>query len=136
VKVSVVMPGHIGTSIVINSGKVLGTDPKEMSEEDLQAAREHLEERGVDFGSATNEQLRQTLVMQGESFRDDAPLTAGEAATIILDGVRADRWRILVGEDAEVLDRMVRAEPENAYSEDFNERLVAQTKWRLGSLSL
>ena len=33
-------------------------------------------------------------------FRNTAPTTAAEAATIILDGVRAGQWRILVGEDA------------------------------------
>ena len=33
-------------------------------------------------------------------FRDKAPLSAAEAATIILDGVRSGTWRILVGEDA------------------------------------
>ena len=136
VKVSVVMPGHIGTSIVINSGKVLGNDPKEMSDEEVQEAREGLERRGVDFGNATNDQLRQALVQQGEAFRDNAPTTAGEAAQIILDGVLAGRWRILVGDDAEVLDRMVREDPENAYSVEFNDRLKASTDWRLGSLNV
>ena len=101
----VVMPGHIGTSIVINSGKTLGRDPKEMSDEEIQQARESMEARGIDFGNATNEQLRQAMVMQAEAFRDDAPTTAGQAAKIILDGVRAGQWRILVGEDAHVLDR-------------------------------
>ncbi len=33
-------------------------------------------------------------------FRDNAPMSAAQAATIILDGVRADTWRILVGDDA------------------------------------
>jgi NAD(P)-dependent dehydrogenase (short-subunit alcohol dehydrogenase family) len=136
VKVSVVMPGHIGTSIVTNSGKVLGNDPKEMSDEEVQEAREGLERRGVDFGNATNDQLRQALVQQGEAFRDNAPTTAKEAATIILDGVRADEWRILVGDDAEVLDRMVREEPENAYSLEFHDRLKASTDWRLGQLDM
>ncbi len=136
VKVSVVMPGHVGTSIVINSGKALGTDPKEMSESDLQEARASLEARGIDFGNATNEELRQALVMQGEAFRDDAPTTAAQAAGIILDGVKAAKWRILVGGDAEVLDRMVREEPENAYTEDFYSRLVSATDWRLGSLNV
>jgi hypothetical protein len=135
VKASVVMPGHIGTSIVINSGKVLGTDPKEMSDEEVQEAREGLERRGIDFGNATNDQLRQALVQQGESFRDDAPMTAEEASAIILEGVKAGRWRILVGEDAQVLDEMVRAEPENAYTEDFYDRLTARTNWKLGELN-
>ncbi len=136
VKVSVVMPGHIGTSIVINSGKLLGTDPKEMSDQELADAREVFESRGIDFGNATNDQLRQALVMQGETFRDDAPMTAAAAATIILDGVRAGRWRILVGEDAHVLDRMVREDPENAYTAEFAERLSTETNWRLGDLTV
>lgn len=134
VKCSVVMPGHIGTSIVINSGKVLGNDPKEMSDEDLQEAREGMERRGIDFGNATNDQLRQALIAQGESFRDDAPMTAEEASAVILAGVKAGQWRILVGEDAEVLDEMVRAEPENAYTADFNDRFQARVGWALGSL--
>jgi len=135
-KASVVMPGHIGTSIVINSGKALGSDPKEMSDAELQAARESMEERGIDLGKATNEQLRQALVMQGEAFRDQAPTTAADAATIILDGVRAGQWRILVGEDAHVLDRLVREDPEGAYTEAFYERLRDSVEWRLGELNI
>ncbi|MDQ1422961.1 MAG: hypothetical protein QOD72_459, partial [Acidimicrobiaceae bacterium] len=51
-------------------------------------------------------------------FRDGAPTTAAQAATIILDGVRAGAWRILVGDDALRLDTAVRADPEAAYSPD------------------
>ena len=50
--------------------------------------------------------------MFGEMFRDNAPMTAAQAATVILDGVRAGRWRILVGDDARQLDEAVRADPE------------------------
>ncbi len=135
VNVSVVMPGHIGTSIVINSGRMLGTDPKEMSDEDLDEARENLVSRGFDLSNATNEQIRQALVMQGEMFRDAAPMTAAEAAKVILDGVHERRWRILVGEDAVSLDRLVREDPENAYTAEFMERLVSETNWGLGNLS-
>ncbi len=135
VKASVVMPGHIGTSIVLNSGKVLGTDPKELSDEQMDEMRAGLERRGLDLGNATNEQIRQGLIMQGESFRDDAPMTAGEAATVILDGVKAGRWRILVGDDAHVLDRMLREDPEGAYTREFYERLLEQADWRLGQLN-
>jgi NAD(P)-dependent dehydrogenase (short-subunit alcohol dehydrogenase family) len=136
VGVSLVMPGHIGTSILTNSGKVLGADPKEMSDEEIQVTREGLEQRGVDFGNATNDQIRQAMLMQADAFRDDAPTTAAQAATTILDGVKAGRWRILVGHDAHVLDEMVRVEPENAYSEDFHDRLLARTNWKLGSLGV
>ena len=56
-----------------------------------------------------------------ERFREAAPTTAAEAATIILDGVKAEKWRILVGKDAEFLDERVRAAPEEAYSPEFHE---------------
>ena len=131
-KVSLVMPGHIGTSIVINSGKILGRDPKEMSDDQLQEARERLADMGFEIGAVTNDEMRQALQQRAESFRDDAPMTAAEAATVILDGVREERWRILVGEDAVGLDEMVRAAPEEAYEPRFMERLVAATSWQLG----
>jgi hypothetical protein len=51
-------------------------------------------------------------------FRDNAPLTAAQAATMILDGVRAGKWRILVGDDAHAIDEAVRADPEGVYGED------------------
>jgi NAD(P)-dependent dehydrogenase (short-subunit alcohol dehydrogenase family) len=134
VKVSVVMPGHIGTSILINSGKILGNDPKEMSDDELNEARELLISRGADLSGATVEDLRQALVMQGEAFRDDAPTTAADAAGVILEGVREEKWRILIGDDAHVLDRLVREDPESAYSLEFMERLLEATNWRLGDL--
>jgi hypothetical protein len=40
----------------------------------------------------------------GQAFRDKAPLTAAGAAKQILDGMRADKNKILVGEDAYVVD--------------------------------
>ena len=46
------------------------------------------------------------------AFRDEAPTTAAQAAKIILDGVKAERWRILVGDDAHKLDERVRQTPE------------------------
>ncbi len=48
-------------------------------------------------------------------FRDKAPLSAAQAATIILDGVRSGAWRILVGQDAKMIDAAIRAKPEAAY---------------------
>jgi hypothetical protein len=50
-------------------------------------------------------------------------MTAAEAAAVILDGVRKGAWRILVGDDAVVLDEMVRAHPEDAYLPDFMDRV-------------
>ena len=133
VKVSLVMPGHIGTSIVINSGRILGRDPKEMSDEQLEGARERMTKMGFPVEGVTNDQIRQFMQQRAEEFRDDAPVTAAEAAKVILDGVRKEQWRILIGEDARVLDELVREAPEDAYEGSFMEKLQATTEWKLGS---
>jgi hypothetical protein len=39
--------------------------------------------------------------------------------------VRASKWRILVGKDAEFLDQQVRADPEAAYTPEFTRMLIA-----------
>ncbi|MEM7093021.1 MAG: SDR family NAD(P)-dependent oxidoreductase [Actinomycetota bacterium] len=93
VSCSVVMPGHIGTGIAGNSARAHGA---EMSPEVVEVAA---------------------------MFRNMAPMTADQAATVILDGVREKRWRILVGEDAHDLDMAVRAAPEEAYEPEFRERM-------------
>ena len=133
VAVSVVMPGHIGTSIVQNSAKVLGRDPKELPEARLVEARDRMTRMGLPVGGLSPEQIRQALIQAGDSFRDDAPTSAADAARIILDGVRQKRWRILVGHDAQVLDRLVREAPEEAYGEEFMQKLVAESNWKLGA---
>jgi NAD(P)-dependent dehydrogenase (short-subunit alcohol dehydrogenase family) len=126
VGVSVVMPGHIGTDIVFNSGSYLGRDPKELTAEQVAEMRVRFTARGLDVDAASDEDLRSLIVEMAEGFRDNAPTTAAQAATIILDGVRAGRWRILVGEDAHILDEAVRTDPENAYEPEFLERLREQ----------
>lgn len=89
VKVAVVMPGHIGTSIVATS----------------------MRHGANEFDMETAELMKQVSDM----FRDSAPMSAAEASAVILDGVRNDRWRILVGDDAVSLDAAIRADPEGAY---------------------
>jgi NAD(P)-dependent dehydrogenase (short-subunit alcohol dehydrogenase family) len=110
VKVAVVMPGHVGTDIVLNSREILGAD--------LDEARKVLATRGLETDGVSDDDIRNIMKMMGEMFRDNAPLTARQAATIILDGVRAGKWRILVGDDAHILDEAVRTDPEGAYGED------------------
>jgi hypothetical protein len=61
------------------------------------------------------DQLRAMVKMVEEGFRTTAPLSASGAATVILEAVKAGKWRILVGEDAHRLDEAVRADPEAAY---------------------
>jgi NAD(P)-dependent dehydrogenase (short-subunit alcohol dehydrogenase family) len=131
VKVSLVMPGHIGTSIIINSARILGRDPKEMSDDQLDEARQSIERLGFDVSGSTNDQIRQMLQLRAEIFRDQAPMSAAQAAQVILDGVREERWRILVGDDAHILDQMVRETPEEAYEGSFMERFVAASGWKL-----
>jgi hypothetical protein len=80
----------------------------------------------------SDEQIRAMFTDTARRFRDEAPMTAAQAATVILDGVRAERWRILVGEDARVLDEMVRADPEAAYEPAFFTALVEKTDWKVG----
>ena len=63
-----------------------------------------------------------------EGFRDNAPVTAAQAATIILEGVRKGQWRILVGDDAQVLDRLVRESPETTYEPSFLQLLESATQ--------
>lgn len=130
VKVSVVMPGHIGTSIAINSGRIMrGGD---YTPEDIDRARARYTALGMIDETVTDDQLREMVAQVGRSFRDNARTTAEQAASIILDGVREERWRILVGDDAHRLDEMVRETPEEAYSAAFMVRLREQQEWNLG----
>ena len=129
VKVSVVMPGHIGTSIAINSVKVLGgTSALEMSEEAIKEIRENLMKAGGEMAEAlmnlSDDQIRQYIHQRGIDFRDKAPTSAVDAANIIIEGVLAGKWRILVGEDAHNLDKRVRENPETAYEPDFLQGLI------------
>ena len=133
IKCSVVMPGHIGTDIAINSRKVIaGTDSDKLDADTLKGARQRMQAMGVPADQLSDEQIQAMVDEQGRRFRDDAPTTAAQAAKIILDGVRTETWRILVGDDAHSLDRMVRADPEHAYEQGFYERMAAEAGWRLG----
>jgi hypothetical protein len=87
---------------------------------------------GVDQAAMPDEQIQQIAAERARSFRDEAPTTAAAAATIILEGVKAGRWRILVGDDAHRLDERVRQTPERAYDAEFYQSLAAEVGWRLG----
>jgi NAD(P)-dependent dehydrogenase (short-subunit alcohol dehydrogenase family) len=117
VKVAVVMPGHIGTDIVNNSRTVLAGEGA-LSAGAVARARVDLARRGMPVDTMSDDDVRGMLESFGTMFRDGAPMTAAQAATAILDGVRAGRWRILVGDDAHALDERVRADPESAYGEN------------------
>jgi NAD(P)-dependent dehydrogenase (short-subunit alcohol dehydrogenase family) len=133
IKCSVVMPGHIGTSIVSNSRKVqIGTESDQLTEQEILQARQRMKGMGIEVGAMSDEEIQQAALDRARTFHDEAPTTAAAAAKIILDGVKADRWRILVGADAQVLDERVRQTPEQAYTPEFFERIKADVGWRLG----
>ena len=125
VRVAVVMPGHVGTDIVTNSFRARGLpDPEHMSDAQLEEliprdTRAGLIDAGMLAEDASADELRRMLMRANADFRDKAPVSAAEAATVILDGVRSGAWRILVGEDAAMIDAAVRAKPEAAY--DYTE---------------
>jgi NAD(P)-dependent dehydrogenase (short-subunit alcohol dehydrogenase family) len=125
-KVSVVMPGHVGSEIAINTGRILGhKEPKDFSDEEIDEVRARWEKMGTGQPDMSRAQIRDALQQQRENFRN-APVTPAQAAEIILQGVKDERWRILVGKDAEALDRAVRKSPEEAYDLDFTEKVRAE----------
>lgn len=118
VGVSVVMPGHIGTSIAINTGKLLNSGPR--SDEEMEKVKQNMIKLGAPVHNQSLDQIRDLIKERTESFKKSAPMTAAEAATVILDGVKNNKWRILVGEDAKALDKWVRESPEEAYNISFD----------------
>jgi len=133
IKCSVVMPGHIGTSIVSNSRKVQsGTDSDRLNDNEIALIRARLAASGTDTSTMSDEDVQAGAAERARNFRDEAPTTAAAAAKIILDGVKAERWRILVGADAHRLDQRVRETPERAYDAEFFQSFAAEVGWKLG----
>ena len=93
VSAHLVMPGHIATKIITNSARMLRNEPTPEEAEFMMAVAEEFEAR--------------------------APMTAEEAARVIIEAVLAGEWRILVGDDAHELDRRVREDAEGAYRNDL-----------------
>jgi NAD(P)-dependent dehydrogenase (short-subunit alcohol dehydrogenase family) len=133
IKVSVVMPGHIGTSIAENSRKIQAdNESDDISTTEIAQARARIASTGRDASALSDDMLRSVMEERSRRFLEDAPTTAAQAATIILDGVKAGRWRILVGDDAHRIDELVRRSPERAYDNDFFDSFVNEVGWRLG----
>ncbi|HVZ10639.1 SDR family oxidoreductase [Rhodopila sp.] len=134
IRCSVVMPGHIGTGIVANSRKIqAGTESDDISDVEIAQARARIASTGADVSALSDADIKAKMLERARNFLAQAPMSAAEAAAVILDGVKADRWRILVGADAEEIDRRVRATPERAYDLDFFQDMAAAIGWRLGA---
>jgi NAD(P)-dependent dehydrogenase (short-subunit alcohol dehydrogenase family) len=123
VRVVVVMPGVVNTDIYVNSQRALGlpawdelTDAQllELIPDDTRATLIAMGRLADDF---TADDLRHLIPRMKDELRDQG-FTAAQAATIILDGVRSGAWRILVGEEARMLDEQVRANPEAPFNYD------------------
>src|SRR5215813_6229095 len=128
IKCPLVMPGHIGTSIVANSRKIqFGARSDET--EDIAQIRARLAAAGRDLSQVSDGDIQKMAVERARRFREEAPTTAAAAAKVILEGVKANRWRILVGQDAHRLDELVRQTPEAAYEEEFFAAFAAEVGW-------
>jgi NAD(P)-dependent dehydrogenase (short-subunit alcohol dehydrogenase family) len=121
VRAAVVLPGHVGTDILVNSLRARGLPaPEFMSDAQVQDimpsdVQAELRRAGLLPEGASADDLRHLLIRMNADFRDKAPVSAAEAARVILDGVRSGTWRILIGEDAKMIDAAVRENPEAAY---------------------
>ena len=131
IKCSVVMPGQIGTSIRANTRKIHSGNRESgaIDAAGLAQAWERFALLGRDVSQLSDDQLRNLVAELERRFRDEALTSAAEAATIILDGVKADRWRILVGADAHKVDEMVRQSPERAYDIAFFDEFARAAGW-------
>jgi NAD(P)-dependent dehydrogenase (short-subunit alcohol dehydrogenase family) len=134
VKCSVVMPGHIGTSITANSRKIQsGGEAEDFGPTQIAQARARIASMGREVSQLSDEDIRKLVGERDRRFREEAPTSAAQAVAIILDGVKAERWRILVGPDAHIIDEMVRKSPEQAYDTDFFDDFAANAGWRIGA---
>lgn len=125
-KASVVMPGYVGTGITRNTLEITGTDVVAFTDAEIEQQRARWVENGfVEDPNATPDEIR-ALWRDWMARYEEGGMTADEAATIILDGVRAAEWRILVGQDAHAFDAAVRLAPEAAYEPDFMAHVAVQ----------
>jgi NAD(P)-dependent dehydrogenase (short-subunit alcohol dehydrogenase family) len=116
VRVVVIMPGTVNTDIYVNSRRALGQPAwEQLSDGQLlellpDDTRASLIAMGLLADDFSADDLRQVIAQNRPDLQDKG-FTAAQAAAIILDGVRSGAWRILVGEEAKMLDAAVRANP-------------------------
>ncbi|WOH63937.1 SDR family NAD(P)-dependent oxidoreductase [Bradyrhizobium sp. BWA-3-5] len=129
IKCSVVMPGWIGTAIRSNTQKTQSGSER-LTEHEVAQTRVHLKTAGVQgVDQMSDDQIQAVAAERTRVSAEQAPTTAAQAAKMILDGVKAGKWRILVGEDARKLDEQVRRDPENAYTPEFYNSFVEDAGW-------
>jgi len=100
-----------------------------MTSEEIAQIRARLSAAGRDLSQVSDADIQKMAMERARRFVEEAPMTAAAAAKVILEGVKANRWRILVGEDAHRLDALVRQTPEAAYEEEFFAAFAAEVGW-------
>lgn len=133
IRAAVVMPGMIGTGIADTDLHFDLTKARERDEK-AKASVEYLRASGASEyeelkssgmlrlytrEAVSDATLAASLDKKREDFRTKATTTAEQAVDIILDGMRNGEWRIIVGADAKMLDKLVRKNPEDAYRATF-----------------
>jgi hypothetical protein len=117
------MPGVVNTDIYLNSRRALGLPAwEEMSDAELlellgDDTRATLIAMGLLAEDFSADDLRRVIAQKKPELQNEG-FTATQAATIILDGVRSGAWRVLVGEEAKMLDEHVRANPQAPFDYD------------------
>ena len=121
-----------GTDVTIVSfGKIIKEAYK--AADQLAAARGRMARAGIDTATVSDDDLRAFMAAGAQAFRDSAPMSAAEASAFILASVQRGDWRILVGDDAVILDEMVRENPKDAYLPDFHQQV--QARGALGAIA-
>jgi NAD(P)-dependent dehydrogenase (short-subunit alcohol dehydrogenase family) len=118
--VSVVMPGHVGSEIMMNSTKILGLrQPGDWNDTDIREAKTRWLRAGVADASALDDDQARAAGEQEIQDMRRLGMAPEEAAGIVLNGVKENQWRILIGTDTLSLDALVRESPDTAYDPDF-----------------
>src|SRR5579863_3933065 len=79
IRVSVVMPGHIGTGIPLNSRKIQGRSQADaMDATQIAQARARIASMGRDPGELSDDDIRERAAERERRFREEAPTSAAE----------------------------------------------------------
>lgn len=136
-KASVVMPGYVGTDIAINTMKLAGgRDPLNLTPDQIEETRDMMKVMAPDMDAdgLSDDEIQAGVAERAVGYRDNAPVSAAQAATVILDGVKAEEWRIFVGKDAVNLDRTIRENPKEAYEDSILPKLRANYEETFGPI--
>ena len=92
IRCSVVMPGHVGTPILANSREIQsGRDTEALNASDIAQVRRRLAALGSNVSAMSDVDIQAASAERVRRYLEEAPTTAAQAATIILDGVHRQR---------------------------------------------